>query len=550
MPTSEARAVDVLEARDVEEPLPLLLVNGGHGGDNRRRDLARRPFECELPGTEAEFAAMVQQGKEQGWPEVVLAGLYGLLRHAAEPPGGDPRVAVRSLLEQARSDGDLDMTALALAWRAWTAVATGGATDGLADEDLARALVILEQPGGDPVKRATAHFRVAFCLWHRQLWELADEQLASAEAMVDAVDPAGADPLLHRAALALDRALIQLDWACALREVGAEGAERCRDEQARVVKASARIVMPEDWRLHIELAALLLDVVAGSDRSEEVRAWLAKPIEGPLAEWEGHLHLAASLAASLAGRTAAGDAAVREAELAVASMEAGGATDSPAYSLALHHAAVLEAAALGRKTAGLRHAEALAAQRASDRRASLAATRAVIASQRLRSERDTLALQAHADPLTGLGNRRGVERHVASLRAQRVEEVALVLLDVDHFKPVNDCFGHLAGDSVLKRLSDVMTGNVRSGDFAARLGGDEFLLLLAGSSMAAATRRAEAISREIAEQRWPDIDPGLRVTASFGVAVGRPSDVDALNRQADLALYRAKASRPAMAKPA
>jgi diguanylate cyclase (GGDEF)-like protein len=502
-----------------------------------RRDAARRPFECQLPGTPEEFAAMVAEGERRSWPEVVRAAMYGLLRHAAEPPGGDPDAHIESLLERAQVEGDLDMLALALAWRGWVAV-TRGDDDAAADDDLAKAAVMLEPVEGDPVIRATAHFRLAFSFLQQRLWELADEQFAAAEAMVDAVDPFAKDPLLHRAALAYDRVLVQLDWACALRHIGDRaGVATRRQAQLDAIAATESVDMPFEWRQDIKLAALVLDVVAGVEPVEKAAACL-EDLEGDQrAVWEGFLHLAQGLYPDVLGVGAAAAAVDR----AIATINA---AENPAvYDLAVHQATVLEASMAGKRTAGLRSAEALAKQREKGRQASVAAMRAMVASERLRNERDLLARHAYHDSLTGLANRRGFDRHVAGLQTSGVGQVAVLLFDIDHFKPVNDRFGHPAGDAVLRRVGDVLTANVRSGDFAARFGGDEFVLLLANSSAVAATKRAEAIAREVADQHWKDIDAQLQVAVSVGVAAGDPAKVDALGRQADAALYEAKETR-------
>lgn len=503
-----------------------------------RRQAGRRPFECELPGTPEEFAAMVDQGRRRGWPEVVRAGLYGLLRHAAEPAGRDPRAQLQALMDASEHDGDPDMLALALAWRAWLAVAAGLDTGAVPEDDLARAVVILETEDGNPVVRATAHFRLAFSFLSRCLWELADEQFASAELMVDAVDPLAKDPLLHRAALAYDRALVQLDWGCAVREVaGPAGARHRRETQEVLIAAADCVDMPSAWRRDVRLAGLVLDVVAGAARTLEVRAHL-DDIErtGQDQAWAGYLHLALALCPEVIGLGMAAE----EADRAIATIDA---KESPApYNLALYQATVLEAAAGGRRTAGLRSAEELATQRERGRQTSLAAMRTAIASERLRKERDVLAHHAYVDPLTGLENRRGFDRRIAALRTAGVEQVAVLLFDVDDFKRVNDSLGHPAGDTVLRRIADILTANVRSGDFAARLGGDEFVLLLAGSG-GSATKRGDAIAAEINAQVWRDLGADLQVSVSVGVATGHPSAIDALGQQADVALYRAKAGR-------
>ncbi|HTW10946.1 MAG TPA: GGDEF domain-containing protein [Acidimicrobiales bacterium] len=503
-----------------------------------RREAARRPFECQLPGTPGEFAAMVAEGERRGWPDVVRSGLYGLVRHAAEGPDGDPSAAIQALIDRARCDGDMAMFALALAWRAWVAITAGGDIDASADDDLAKAAVILEDPDGDPVIKATAHFRVAFSYLQRRLWELADEQFAAAEAMVDAVDPLTQDPLLHRAALAYDRVLVQLDWACALLEFGdMEGVKTRYKVQAAALASTEDMEMPAEWREDCELAALVLELLAGFAPLSRAAECLSELSEQKKAVWQGFLYLAQALHAEVIGLGAATAAAER----AVASIDA---NENPAvYDLAVHQATVLEAKVAGKRTAGLRSAEALAGQREKGRQASLTGMQAMLASERLRNERDQLARHAYHDPLTGLANRRGFDRHVASLQGSGVGQVAVLLFDIDHFKPVNDRFGHQAGDTVLRRVGEVLTASVRAGDFAARIGGDEFALLLANSTAVAAAKRAEAIAQEVATQNWRDIDGELTVSISAGVAAGEPRAIDTLSRQADASLYEAKASR-------
>jgi hypothetical protein len=90
---------------------------------------------------------MVEEAERRQWPEVVRAGLYGLLRHAAEK-GGDAKDGIRRLLERASADGDDGMVALALAWRGWVAIVKRGEMGGQADEDVARAAVMLEAGRG------------------------------------------------------------------------------------------------------------------------------------------------------------------------------------------------------------------------------------------------------------------------------------------------------------------------------------------------------------------------------------------------------------------
>ncbi|MHB1499544.1 MAG: GGDEF domain-containing protein [Acidimicrobiales bacterium] len=518
-------------------------ARGDADEDEARRAAARRPFECDLPGTPEEFAAMFATGERQRWPEVSRAGLYGLLRHSAEP-GGEAKEEIGRLLDRASRDGDDDMVALALAWRAWVAIARKGEMGGQADDDLARAAVMLESPGGDPVVRAAAHFRVAFSFWHRRLWELADEQFAATEAMVEAVDPYAKDPLLHRAALALDRVMVQVDLAYVIRELGDLAAVRKRRKATRLLVATTECLdLTPVWRDHVRVAALLVDVLAGLDRHAQVTKELRNVSDNEkLAEWEAHLYLAKALHADVVGHAAAVEAVERAIDLLRPA-----SSDEPVYFMALRQAAALEAASMGKETAGLRCADALAAQRERGRLASVAGMRATLASERLRKERDDLLRHADSDPLTGLANRRGFARHVENLLSSATEQVAYLVFDLDNLKPVNDRFGHAAGDAVLLRMSQVLRDGVREGDFAARVGGDEFVLLLIGSGRAAAARRADEIAAALAREGWEGIDPGLRVSVSAGFAAGHPSEIEKLAKEADFALLRAKSAKHAAA---
>ncbi|MBM7808578.1 diguanylate cyclase (GGDEF)-like protein/PAS domain S-box-containing protein [Geodermatophilus bullaregiensis] len=163
--------------------------------------------------------------------------------------------------------------------------------------------------------------------------------------------------------------------------------------------------------------------------------------------------------------------------------------------------------------------------------------------ERLRAE---LAEEAVRDPLTGLHNRRHLDRALAAdlARRPRSGELSVLVVDVDHFKRVNDRFGHAAGDRVLTAVAAVLDGAVREGDTAARLGGEEFVLVLPGAGRAQALERAERVRSEIAAARHLLGGEALAVTASVGVAVcpSDGADAAALLEAADRALYTAKAT--------
>lgn len=151
--------------------------------------------------------------------------------------------------------------------------------------------------------------------------------------------------------------------------------------------------------------------------------------------------------------------------------------------------------------------------------------------------------RATRDPLTQVANRaefdRVFELFVSAHQEQRVP-CSLIICDLDHFKQVNDQFGHPAGDEAIKALASVLRNACRSGDLVARYGGEEFVMLCAHTDNAAATRRAEEIRRTLACQHLPVLG-GRSLTASFGVTEIQPGDTPAtMLRRADRALLLAK----------
>jgi diguanylate cyclase (GGDEF)-like protein len=128
-------------------------------------------------------------------------------------------------------------------------------------------------------------------------------------------------------------------------------------------------------------------------------------------------------------------------------------------------------------------------------------------------------------------------------RARRSQTpVSLIMFDLDHFKDVNDRYGHLCGDAVLAAVGARMRDVLRGSDLKCRYGGEEFLVQLPETPVEGAKRVADTLRREIAEMNIPWKDETVRITASFGVTVALPSEIDteAFISRADTALYRAK----------
>jgi diguanylate cyclase len=163
--------------------------------------------------------------------------------------------------------------------------------------------------------------------------------------------------------------------------------------------------------------------------------------------------------------------------------------------------------------------------------------------------RESKRMRHHAehDGLTDLWNHRIiVEQLSEEMNRSRHDgsPLSVVLIDIDHFKKVNDSFGHPAGDLVLKEISAIFTRSLRTYDRVGRYGGEEFLLILPGCRMESALIRAEQLRLAVQSARIMDGETTLQVTASFGVASDFPSDYEAADviRTVDTALYRAKSS--------
>jgi two-component system cell cycle response regulator len=153
---------------------------------------------------------------------------------------------------------------------------------------------------------------------------------------------------------------------------------------------------------------------------------------------------------------------------------------------------------------------------------------------------------AVVDALTGLHNRRYFESHVASLLDQSVKRgrpLSLMVLDIDHFKKVNDTFGHDAGDEVLKIFAARVKATVRTADLVCRLGGEEFVIVMPETGIDIARRIAERVRKAIESSAFPILagQNAIPVTVSVGLADrGRDVQAEQIFKRADRALYRSK----------
>jgi diguanylate cyclase len=170
----------------------------------------------------------------------------------------------------------------------------------------------------------------------------------------------------------------------------------------------------------------------------------------------------------------------------------------------------------------------------------------VQANQRLESDAAVLREQAMLDPLTGVANRRRLDHELAARFDQAVSKavpLCVALLDIDHFKQVNDRFSHAVGDEVLRRLALILRRQCREQDLVARYGGEEFVLIFGNVGSRPARQACERIRSAVQRHDWTDVHADLAITVSVGLTdIATQADAAAGLRAADALLYRAKAA--------
>ena len=201
---------------------------------------------------------------------------------------------------------------------------------------------------------------------------------------------------------------------------------------------------------------------------------------------------------------------------------------------------------------GKRHAQLLAARLDTSRAEAEAAAERErsqaleVANADLVGRASELEQEALSDALTGLANRRRLDEELATSYQDAVAggaPLCVAVLDLDHFKWVNDSFTHAVGDEVLRQVGAVLRMQARDGDLVARYGGEEFVLMLPRTELADAGAAVERLRSSVRDHPWSEIDPDLAVTVSAGVCdVVRYSDLATGMLRADALLYAAKAA--------
>ena len=436
------------------------------------------------------------------------------------PSGADLRKLTQSLLDSAP---DPACAAVALGLQALVASGEGDTAQLLASTS--RAVALLDDASLPGPQRCLAYVINAAALNTLRLWELVDELYAAALAHPEAAALAGQAEVVP-----INRVIVGLEHGLALLEcdLAAEATARLRATAELVPSALAADLRPL-WRHDALAAADLVRLVLGEPTAVPV------PDHVAALEADGDQEVLPLLLAAVALQTwrDAGDSGPATELLARVSATSG----ARSFPLWVRAKVLAESAPSDAVTAQREHTRLVDRLLWESREAVLAAARAQISSERRRAEHERLAQAVHTDPLTGLHNRR---RFDDWLQRPGASPIALLLLDLDGFKSVNDRFGHAAGDEVLRRIGFLLRGAVRPGDLAVRQGGDEFALVLRQDDLTAEAvlTRCTEISQAVRDEPWGS---GLTLGVSIGaaLALGEISGQQ-LYAAADAALYRAK----------
>jgi diguanylate cyclase (GGDEF)-like protein len=497
--------------------------------------------QADLAGTTAPTEALATLSEAREWWDVALLALYA--QAVSMTSGGQPAglEACRQRMV-AHAERTSDPAAQALMMAVHAGLLRGGDRSRRAlstNVDLARAVVLLESGNGGAFERIDAHIECGAAFAADRLWELEIDQYVAALAVdLSSEHPdALSDPSTSgcRWAIKANLAEVQCHWVCALYLDGDRATTlEAAGQSLPIFADAAEAGLPGEWLPDLEAMRLLTTALGGEDvagAAEEALEHLEST--GPLA---GVAHLAVAISERATG-AGTGLAAIDAAIACLAGSEL-----VAEYELALSLSVEAEAERLGRETAGVRYVRHHNSHQWSDRIARLNAMVGMINTERLRVERETFERVAHVDDLTRLANRRGYHRYLAGFGTGASPDVAVLAMDVDRFKAINDRFGHQAGDAALRRIGAVLASQVRPEDLAARTGGDEFVILLAGTGLEAAVRRADQI---VAMLGTPGgLSPAgftQPINVSIGIAAGPADQVEQLHQLADEALYQAKA---------
>jgi diguanylate cyclase (GGDEF)-like protein len=448
----------------------------------------------------------------------------------------DPAAAVEAadlMLPSTEREGSVGWRACALASRAWQRLRLGQMDPAQHDVDrVLRDLVAAEALAAgerEPIAAVNSLVAVAIGYWELRLYELAAPQFELAYQMSRADDGQNG----NRAMWLLNLAEMHLGWALELYQIShVEEAEEHTAEAERYAMRAADEVSGDDadaWREN----ALLYAACSRADRDDPAGA--AVDIEIYLARLEARGFMPAAMTIGKPFYAVALSRSGRPEEALQVMADAVRDLPPDADWLAVastHRTRTVLMANLGSADAeaALAYGDSLAAALWRQRLNTLHAARSLHDLEALRLQHEQMARYADLDALTGIANRRAFDHAVETGRSWS----AVLLIDTDRFKQINDTYGHAAGDAALRAIAGALVAQAGPEDLVARLGGDEFAALLHGRDEADAADVAERMVRAV--RAIPDCP----ATLSIGVAMAPADDLPAALERADEAMYTVK----------
>ncbi len=403
--------------------------------------------------------------------------------------------------------------------------------------DLAQAEAMLSKDVYDGFTRATAHTCLGNGYHELRLYELARPNYEAAFAAATAQP---SEVFVDRAvASQLNLVTLHLNWAVELHRIreGASAREKIgiAAQHAAIAQQYSATDETQPYAAHASLVLACADQSRGNDAqgAERIREALKSMAGRGLRESPS---FALPFLAQALDRAGQHEQALEVAEQAIKALpeDATWMVASAAYHT---HATLLAQSGSDSVRAALAYGDQLAKTMWRERLRTLYTARSVQILERVTLERDRVQVLAFTDALTGVGNRRAFDVRVAELSRSGVgdTDVAMIVVDVDRLKAVNDARGHEAGDRTLQAVANALSVQVRARDLVARLGGDEFVAVVEGAhggdAAALADRMVEAVAAAL----------GSRVTVSVGIATGPASQAGVgLLHAADRAMYAAK----------
>jgi diguanylate cyclase (GGDEF)-like protein len=464
----------------------------------------------------------------RGWREVACLVEYARLIWAqmVQEDTGDHLRVMRTYAEQ---DGDPALLAIVLATEVELAGQQPDDNHELSEGALARAVAHLYDPQARVVDQPTGLIACALVYRTFGIHELEAEMYARAVQVLDRIPARYARVReLNARAIVFNRVEVQLELACANDQAGYRADAAAIAAEALDTPTPDLGDVPAEWVAELGVIRDLLGALAGRP-----------PAGGAAAPRENHRLSGYLLLAAAVRHRDAGDLAeaARLADLAASQLSHAELTGHYTRLQAVWLAALDPPPS----QAACRYANELVSLRERTRARAVGSARARIDAERIRLENERLTERAYVDELTGLANRHAYNRHLQRLSGgPSGYHVAVLMIDVDRFKWVNDRFGHPIGDEVLRRLAALLTDSVRPTDLVARLGGDEFVVVMECLGSRDAHGRANALVDKVVQYPWATLVDELGVSVSIGISNGSAADVLQLLQDADRGLYAAK----------